>query len=122
MANLMSYMWSVCLATYLYISLVKRRQATAKKLIPFFHIVCWVPGIAISTGALIVGALGNTADALTGGWYWIKYNPDSKFRHRLREIFWMLIDTQFSLISACFVLYAIIKLKTGKEVCLFVSR
>ena len=121
----MSYMWSVCLATYLYISRVKRRQATAEKLIPLFHIVCWVPGIAINTGALIVGARGNTADALTGDWCWIKYNPDRKFIHRLRELFWMLIDGQFWLISACvisFVLYAIIKLKTGKEVCLFVSR
>ena len=71
-----------------------------------FYIVCWVPGIAINTGALIAGALGNTADALIGGWCWIKYNPDSKFRHRLREIFWMLIDRQFSLISACVISFS----------------
>ena len=116
-ANLMSYMWSACLAVYLYIALVKRRQTTAEKLVPLFHTVSWLPATLINITALLTGALGNTADALTGGWCWIRYVKGG--HHRGQEILWMLVDGQIWLLAACFinvVLYAPIKLKMGKEV------
>ena len=71
-AVLWSFLWTMVLAFYLYIDLVKGAQAFGKKLIwPWAHLFCWLIPLGINLAGLFLHKLGNSADRNTAGWCWI---------------------------------------------------
>ena len=74
-AILSSFLWTMVLAIFLYIALVRENQALAKRLIwPWCYIVCWLIPLVINVVALCLGKLGNNEDIGTSGWCWINLN------------------------------------------------
>ena len=78
-AVLWSFLWTMTLALYLYIDLVRGNQQLGKAIIwPWAHLVCWILPLAINIAALLLNKLGNSGDRNTSGWCWIsvfgKYN------------------------------------------------
>lgn len=87
---LCSFLWTVALALFLYLTIVVENQHLAKKLIcPWFHLICWLLPLSINMLALHLGKLGNSTDADTAGWCWICL-VESKYRSD--AILWMFID------------------------------
>ena len=71
-AVLWSFLWTMVLAIYLYIDLVKGKQALGKRLIwPWSHLCCWLIPLAINMTGLLLHKLGNAGDRNTAGWCWI---------------------------------------------------
>ena len=71
-AVLWSFLWTMTLAVYLYIDLVKGNQRLGKSLIwPWAHLVCWLLPLGINVAALLLRKLGNSGDGDTSGWCWI---------------------------------------------------
>lgn len=69
---LSSFLWTLSLAIFLYISLVLGKPSTAIALVhPWFHLVCWLFPLAINLVALATGNLGDSQDIAVSGWCWI---------------------------------------------------
>ena len=118
-ANIISLMWSVSLAIYIYLTLVKDRPCLAHKLLPLFHATSWFTGPIINAIALSNKMLGNSADEVTAGWCWIVHNSKATSEQRQKEIIWMFVDGKLMEISAylfILALYLSIKAKLQGEV------
>ena len=71
-AVLCSFLWSMMLAVFLYITIVRGNVFLAERLIhPYFHLFCWLVPLTINVMALLLHVLGNSGDAATAGWCWI---------------------------------------------------
>lgn len=69
---LSSFLWTLSLAIFLYISLVMEKPSTAIAMVhPWFHLVCWLLPLVINLVALVTGNLGNGEDFAVAGWCWI---------------------------------------------------
>ena len=120
-AAMSSYLWTMVLAIYLYVSLEKDNSEILEKLLhPWLHLLCWLLPLAISIVALIFNKLGNGGDRISSGWCWIKINPNEKW---LDQLTWMIIDGEGILVLTLiviFVLYVNIKIQLKKKVRNFV--
>ena len=72
-AVLCSFLWTMMLAVFLYITLVKENLSLAEQLVwPWSHLVCWLIPLAINVCALCLRKLGNSHDDTSSRWCWIK--------------------------------------------------
>ena len=122
-SSITSFMWTVTLAIYLYLAIVKSKQNLGRKLMPLFHIVNWLLGPIINAIALSQRMLGYAAIPITGGWCWIYHDPskDTSNHYYLsdKEKFWIIIDgkgIEITVYATICVIYVIIKCKLHKEV------
>ena len=118
-----SFLWTLTLAIYLYLAIVKNKQMLGKKLLPFCHFINWFLGPIINGVALYNGMLGPAAGPVGGGWCWIYHDAsrDTSTYYFLtgEEITWIILDAKLLEIivyPTTFVLYASIKYKLHKEV------
>ena len=72
-AVLCSFLWTISLAIFLYVTLVKENKKLAEHLVwPWFHLICWLLPLAINVMALCLKKLGNSRDDTSSGWCWIR--------------------------------------------------
>ena len=120
-AAMSSYLWTVVLAIYLYVGLVKDNSEILEKLLhPWFHLLCWLLPLGINIVALSMNKLGNGSDRISSGWCWIKI---SSKKDRLDQLTWMIIDGEGVLVLTLiviFILYISIKIHLKKKVRNFV--
>ena len=120
-AAMSSYLWTMALAIYLYVSLVKDNSEILEKLLhPWFHLICWLLPLGINIVALFLNKLGNGSDRISSGWCWIKISPSKDW---LDQLTWMIIDGEGILVLTLiviFVLYISIKIYLKKKVRIFV--
>lgn len=113
---LSSFLWTVMLGVYLYITLVKENQELAEKLArPWFHILCWLLPLLINVVAINLQVLGNSKDDTSSGWCWI----DLETGKRDKQIMWMIIDGKgIEILSyvLSIILYTKIKLHIRKKI------
>ena len=114
-----SYLWTMLLAIYLYMGLVKDNLGILERLLhPWFHLLCWLLPLGINVVALCMNKLGNSGDHTSSGWCWIEIELDEN-ESRLDRIIWMIIDCEgvaiITLVVA-FVLYFKIKIHLKKQV------
>ena len=70
-----SFMWTMMLAVFLFISLDREKPLLAIRLIhPWFHLLAWLLPLAINLVAIFLGKLGNNDDKAAAGWCWIWMN------------------------------------------------
>ena len=120
-AAMSSYLWTVVLAIYLYVGLVKDNSEILEKLLhPWFHLLCWLLPLGINIVALSMNKLGNGSDRISSGWCWIKISSNKDW---LDQLTWMIIDGEGILVLTLiviFVLYIRIKIHLKKKVRNFV--
>ena len=120
-AAMSSYLWTMVLAIYLYVGLVKDNSEILEKLLhPWLHLLCWLLPLGINIVALFLNKLGNGSDRISSGWCWIKISSNEE---RLDQLIWMIIDGEGILVLTLiviFVLYISIKLHLKKKVRNFV--
>ena len=119
-ALISSFLWSVTLATCLFMTIVKGKAALFKSFLPYLHIFNWSLGLVINIVALLEGWLGNSADKITAGWCWIKHNnSQSSGEIPQGELLWMLLDYKaIEIIAYASILFIFltIKLQLRREV------
>ena len=70
-SSIASFLWTVAVAVYLYLTLVRRNVIIANGAVIYMHIVCWsCPALAASLAAGM-GQLGYDT-TLTPGWCWLR--------------------------------------------------
>ena len=115
-AAMSSYLWTMVLAIYLYVGLVKDNSEILEKLLhPWFHLLCWLLPLGINIVALFLNKLGNGSDRISSGWCWIKISSNEE---RLDQLIWMIIDGEGILVLTLiviFVLYISIKIHLKKR-------
>lgn len=121
--SISSFMWTLTLAVYLYLAIVRNTQSLGKKLFPLFHITNWCLGPIINWVALSKNMLGPAAGPVGGGWCWIYHNitQDTRTHYEISrdEMMWIILDAKILEIivyPASFVLYALIKFNLHREV------
>lgn len=83
-ANTSSFFWTVAIAVYLYVFIVRSSQRVADSLVVFFHIVSWGVPLAITVTAVCLNKIGYDASEVSVGWCWVKIEaPD--------RVLWMLL-------------------------------
>jgi G protein-coupled receptor 157 len=70
-SSLCSFAWTLFLAVYLYLVIVKAKLVLANKLIPLFHVVAWGVPLLITLPLLIMGKLGYSPYAASN-WCFVK--------------------------------------------------
>ena len=120
-AAMSSYLWTMVLAIYLYVGIVKDNSEILEKLLhPWFHLLCWLLPLGINIVALSMNKLGNGSDRISSGWCWIRISSNEE---RLDQLIWMIIDGEGILVLTLiviFVLYVSIKIHLKKKVRNFV--
>ena len=80
-SSLCSFAWTLFLAVYLYLVVVKAKIVLANKLIPLFHVVAWGVPLLITLPLLITGKLGYSPYAASN-WCFIKdYLPPNDHKY-----------------------------------------
>ncbi|KAK9515968.1 hypothetical protein VZT92_026564 [Zoarces viviparus] len=83
-ANTSSFFWTVAIAVYLYVVIVRASQRAADSLVWFFHIVSWGVPLAITVAAVCLNKIGYDASEVSVGWCWVSIHaPD--------RVLWMLL-------------------------------
>ncbi|XP_070767224.1 G-protein coupled receptor 157 [Enoplosus armatus] len=83
-ANTSSFFWTVSIAVYLYVFIVKSSQRVAESLVLFFHFVSWGVPLAITVAAVSLNKIGYDASEVSVGWCWVRIHaPD--------RVLWMLL-------------------------------
>ncbi|XP_072306225.1 G-protein coupled receptor 157 [Eucyclogobius newberryi] len=83
-ANTSSFFWTVAIAVYLYVFIVRASKRDADRLVRGFHVVSWGVPLAITTAALSLNKIGYDASEVSVGWCWVKIQaPD--------HVLWMLL-------------------------------
>ncbi|XP_030625706.1 G-protein coupled receptor 157 [Chanos chanos] len=104
-ANTSSFFWTVAIAVYLYIFIVKSSQRLADSLVLYFHLISWGVPLAITVAALALQKIGYDASEVSVGWCWVSIQaPD--------HVLWMLLTGKIWEILAYVilpVLYILIK-------------
>ena len=121
--SISSFLWTLTLAIYLYLAIVKNKQSLGKRLLPFFHITNWFLGPVINWVALSQNMLGHAAGPVGGGWCWIHHDKslDTTTHYRIsnKEMMWIILNAKMLEIivyPTSFVLYALIKHNLHREV------
>lgn len=83
-ANTSSFFWTVAIAVYLYVFIVRSNKRGADSLVLFFHLISWGVPLAITVAALCLNKIGYDASEVSVGWCWVKIEaPD--------HVMWMLL-------------------------------
>nr|XP_033483986.1 G-protein coupled receptor 157 isoform X2 [Epinephelus lanceolatus] len=83
-ANTSSFFWTVAIAVYLYVFIVRSSQRVADSLVLFFHLVSWGVPLAITVIAVCMKKIGYDASEVSVGWCWVRIGaPD--------WVLWMLL-------------------------------
>ncbi|XP_040049871.2 G-protein coupled receptor 157 [Gasterosteus aculeatus] len=83
-ANTSSFFWTVAIAVYLYVFIVRSSQRVADSLVLFFHLVSWGVPLAITVAAVCLNKIGYDASEVSVGWCWVSIHaPD--------RVLWMLL-------------------------------
>lgn len=83
-ANTSSFFWTVAIAVYLYIFIVRSSQRVADSLVLYFHFVSWGVPLAITIAAVCLNKIGYDASEVSVGWCWVRIHaPD--------RVLWMLL-------------------------------
>lgn len=83
-ANTSSFFWTVSIAVYLYVFIVRSNKTVADSLVLFFHLISWGVPLAITVAALCLNKIGYDASEVSVGWCWVKIQaPD--------HVLWMLL-------------------------------
>ncbi|XP_037354845.1 G-protein coupled receptor 157 [Talpa occidentalis] len=84
-ANTSSFFWTVAIALYLYLSIVRAAQGPrASHLLWAFHIVSWGVPLAITAAAVALRKIGYDASDVSVGWCWIDLRAEDR-------VLWMLL-------------------------------
>ncbi|XP_072552765.1 G-protein coupled receptor 157 isoform X2 [Salminus brasiliensis] len=83
-ANTSSFFWTVAIAIYLYIFIVKSSQRLADSLVLYFHLISWGVPLAITVAALALQKIGYDASEVSVGWCWVSIQQDD-------HVLWMLL-------------------------------
>ncbi|KAM9430601.1 G-protein coupled receptor 157 [Salvelinus alpinus] len=104
-ANTSSFFWTVAIAIYLYILIVKSNQRQADSFVLCFHVISWGIPLGITVAALSLGRIGYDASEVSVGWCWVSIQaPD--------HVLWMLLTGkiwEFLAYLTLPVLYVLIK-------------
>ncbi|XP_010873332.1 G-protein coupled receptor 157 [Esox lucius] len=71
-ANTCSFFWTVAIAIYLYIFLVKSNRRLADSWVLYFHVVSWGIPLGITIAAVALGRIGYDASEVSVGWCWVR--------------------------------------------------
>ncbi|XP_040007908.1 G-protein coupled receptor 157 isoform X1 [Xiphias gladius] len=83
-ANTSSFFWTMGIAVYLYVFIVRSSQRVADSLVLVFHLVSWGVPLIITVAAVSLNKIGYDASEVSVGWCWVKIHaPD--------RILWMLL-------------------------------
>ncbi|KAM9856050.1 G-protein coupled receptor 157 [Aulostomus maculatus] len=83
-ANTSSFFWTVAIALYLYVFIVRASKSLADSLVLFFHLVSWGVPLAITVAAVCLNKIGYDASEVSVGWCWVRIQaPD--------RVLWMLL-------------------------------
>ncbi|XP_062961240.1 G-protein coupled receptor 157 isoform X1 [Cynocephalus volans] len=84
-ANTSSFFWTVAIALYLYLSIVRvARGPRADRLLWAFHVVSWGVPLAITMAAVTLKKIGYDASDVSVGWCWIDLEAEDR-------VLWMLL-------------------------------
>lgn len=104
-ANTSSFFWTVAIAVYLYVFIVRSNQRVADSLVLFFHLVSWGVPLAITVAAVSLSKIGYDASEVSVGWCWVRI-------HASDRVLWMLLTGkiwEFMAYLTLPVLYILIK-------------
>ncbi|KAG7227103.1 hypothetical protein INR49_022450 [Caranx melampygus] len=83
-ANTSSFFWTVAIAVYLYVFIVRSSQRVADSLELIFHLVSWGIPLIITVAAVSLSKIGYDASEVSVGWCWVRiHTPD--------RVLWMLL-------------------------------
>ncbi|XP_037627968.1 G-protein coupled receptor 157 [Sebastes umbrosus] len=83
-SNTSSFFWTMAIAVYLYVFIVRASQRVADSLVCFFHFVSWGVPLAITIAAVCLNKIGYDASEVSVGWCWVSIHaPD--------RVLWMLL-------------------------------
>ncbi|XP_022597457.1 G-protein coupled receptor 157 [Seriola dumerili] len=83
-ANTSSFFWTVAIAIYLYVFIVRSSQRVADSLELIFHLVSWGVPLIITVAAVSLNKIGYDASEVSVGWCWVRiHTPD--------RVLWMLL-------------------------------
>ncbi|XP_019397179.1 PREDICTED: probable G-protein coupled receptor 157 [Crocodylus porosus] len=103
-SNTSSFFWTMAIAIYLYITIV-RGSPTGTGLLCFFHAVSWGIPLGITVAAVALKKIGYDASDVSVGWCWINLEAEDR-------VLWMLLAGKIWEILAYLilpVLYILIK-------------
>ncbi|XP_012518066.1 PREDICTED: probable G-protein coupled receptor 157 isoform X2 [Propithecus coquereli] len=84
-ANTSSFFWTVAIALYLYLSIVRAaRGPRTDRLFWIFHVVSWGVPLAITVAAVALKKIGYDASDVSVGWCWIDLGAEDR-------VLWMLL-------------------------------
>lgn len=104
-SNTSSFFWTVAIAVYLYIFIVKSDLRLADSLVRWFHIISWGVPFGITVAAVCLNKIGYDASEVSVGWCWIRIEARD-------HILWMLLTGkiwEFMAYLSLPVLYILIK-------------
>ncbi|KAF4096713.1 G-protein coupled receptor 157 [Onychostoma macrolepis] len=105
-ANTSSFFWTVAIAIYLYVFIVKSSQRQADNLVLYFHLISWGIPFAITVAALFLHKIGYDASVVSVGWCWVNIQAED-------HVLWMLLTGkiwEFIAYVTLPVLYILIKI------------
>ncbi|NWY42718.1 GP157 protein, partial [Sylvia atricapilla] len=82
-ANTSSFFWTMAIALYLYLSIV-RGSAAGSALLWAFHAVSWGVPLAITVAAVALRKIGYDASNVSVGWCWVDLDAEDR-------LLWMLL-------------------------------
>ncbi|KAF6108961.1 G protein-coupled receptor 157 [Phyllostomus discolor] len=83
-ANTSSFFWTVAIALYLYLSIVRATRGHGGLLLWAFHVVSWGVPLTITVAAVILKKIGYDASDVSVGWCWIDLEAEDR-------VLWMLL-------------------------------
>ncbi|XP_045714959.1 G-protein coupled receptor 157 [Phyllostomus hastatus] len=83
-ANTSSFFWTVAIALYLYLSIVRATRGHGGLLLWAFHVVSWGVPLTITVAAVILKKIGYDASDVSVGWCWIDLEAED-------HVLWMLL-------------------------------
>ncbi|XP_069466131.1 G-protein coupled receptor 157 [Ambystoma mexicanum] len=83
-ANTSSFFWTVAVALYLYITIVRARPSLADGLLFTFHAVSWGVPLLITVIAVSLNKIGYDASYVSVGWCWVSIEAHDR-------VLWMLL-------------------------------
>ncbi|XP_066547709.1 G-protein coupled receptor 157 isoform X2 [Amia ocellicauda] len=83
-SNTSSFFWTVAIAIYLYIFIVKSDQRLADSLSLWFHVISWGIPLVITVAAVSLQKIGYDASEVSVGWCWVSIRAED-------HVLWMLL-------------------------------
>ncbi|XP_030078254.1 G-protein coupled receptor 157 [Microcaecilia unicolor] len=83
-SNTSSFFWTVAVALYLYIIIVRSQQAPPDSLLCWIHLISWGIPLVITVTAVALQKIGYDASYVSVGWCWVSITAKDR-------ILWMLL-------------------------------